>query len=135
MYLIDTGDFAITVDDIKKAIGLETDTFDALIDNGIASICSQAPRPVRHEVWMVEPNRVFGAPAKAGPEYTYAGKVYRNYTYEADPTIVEIARRKVLRWCEDQDDLMRALADQNRRVPTSAKAVLGLVAASMPEAV
>lgn len=135
MYLIDTGDFAITVDDIKKAIGLETDLFDALIDNGISSICIGAPRPVRREVWMVEPSRVFGTPTKAGPEYTYAGKVYRNYTYEADPTIAEIARRKVLRWVEDQADIMRWLADQNRRVPTSTKAVLGMVAAAMPEAV
>lgn len=133
MYLIDTGDFAITVDDIRKAIGLETDTFDALIDNGIASICIRSPRPLRTEVWMVEDGKEIGNAVSVGPLHQWNGKWYRHCAYDPDLTLVDLARRKILRWVEDQDDIMRALADQKRRTPKSAKAVLGLVAASMPE--
>lgn len=116
-YLVDTGDFLVTVEDIKNAIGLETDAFDALIRCGIVSVCIGSPRRVRRETWAVEIGEEYGDAVKIGPLHVWNGKWFRNCTYEADASFLNVARRNVLAWVEDQDDIMLALADQSRCAP------------------
>lgn len=110
--LIDTGDCPITVEQIRSAMGLDTDRFDALISCEITSACIAAimrnpPRVLRRETWMVDPDRVdaFGEPAKVGPVEYWIGVPVRRCVYEADTSLLPAARQQIVRRMLRHDDV------------------------------
>lgn len=145
MYLIDTGDCPITVGEIRNLMGLCTHQFDAMIETEIEHACIGAmmrnpPRPVRRETWMVEPDNtdVFGTPIKVGPIEFWNGKPMRTCVYGPDAEVLPMARHRIVTMMLRHDDVDAYLALQKQPMQpqrSTTKAVLGLVAAAMPEAI
>jgi len=111
-YLIDTGDCPITVEDIRIAVGLDTDQFDGLIASEIEHACIGAmmrrpPRPIRRETWMVDADNVdvFGVPCKVGPVEHYASKPMRTCVYAPDAAMLVKARNRILTMLLRHDDV------------------------------
>lgn len=120
MYLISRSPYPFNADDIRADIGLEDRSFNPLIEAAIASIGIMSGLTLQDEVWaIVDGNKPFGNPtSKAADARQLPGtdrRMFRDYTYAADPRAVASVRADVARWCLDQDDICMALGAETRR--------------------
>lgn len=112
-YLIKQDSMPITVDEIRAEIGIETHALDLLISAGIASCCIMANAV--GATWAISVGddiTRYGKPVSVGEPHQFDGipdrRFFVDVTYAADPERVAKARRAILRWCDNQDDIYMA---------------------------
>jgi len=111
MYLISIGPDPFSAAEIREAIGLRSSALDLVIAAGIGLITSLSRKPIRNEVWAIadgDDTHRYGTPVSIGAPRRLPGpdtRAFRDCAYRADPEAVALARRRVIAWCENQDDL------------------------------
>ena len=111
MYLISTGPDPFSAAEIREAIGLRSSALDLVIAAGIGLITSLSRKPIRNEVWAIaegDDAHRYGTPVSIGAPRRLPGpdtRTFRDCTYRPDPEAVALARRRVIAWCDNQDDI------------------------------